>query len=239
MTDRGAEVRTPASLLARKHLPCPHASGTMMAGRQQVGKHRRSGRHRLGTSERPPRPRTVPPVAAPVRWRGGRVIPLAAGVSAVLLVMSAASLAPEPVYDTAPDDDAPGSVLRLPRIPELRIPAVTRPSAAVSEPSLAAQPERIGPTRPSPAGTRSAATVRAATHTTAHATARTTTRTPVRTIADRTSTAADPPDPSPTGTTTTVDDPPTPTITSPKPSPPEVTTTSGRRDPPRWCRSRG
>jgi hypothetical protein len=226
------------SLLARKHLPCPHASGTMMVGRQQEGRHRRSGRHRLGTSERPPRPRTVPPVAAPVRWRGGRVVPLAAGVSAVLLVMSAASLAPEPVYDTAPDDDAPGSVLRLPRIPELRIPAVTLPSAATPEPTLAAQLERIGPTRPSPASLRSAATVHVATYATTHAAVRTSTHAPVRAIADRTSTAADPPDP-PTGTTTTADDPPTPTITSPKPSPPEVTTTSGRRDPPRWCRSRG
>jgi hypothetical protein len=220
-----------------------------MAGRQQVGKHRRSGRHRLGTSERPPRPRTVPPVAAPVRWRGGRVIPLAAGVSAVLLVMSAASLAPEPVYDTAPDDDAPGSVLRLPRIPELRIPAVTRPSAAVSEPSLAAQPERIGPTRPSPAGTRSAATVRAATHTTTRAAARTSTRTPVRTIADRTSTTTDPPDSSPTGTTTTANRPPTTTqattpdtsttATSTSKSPTTTEDANGRRDPTRWCRTAG
>jgi hypothetical protein len=233
----------PSSLLARKRLPCPHASGGRV-----VGRHRRSGRHRLGTSERAPRPRTVPPVAAPVRWRGGRVIPLAAGVSAVLLVMSAASLAPEPVYDTAPDDDAPGSVLRLPRIPELRIPAVALPPAAAPGASLAAQPERIGPTRPSPAGLRSAATVHAATHATTHAAARTTARTPVRTIADRTSTATDPPSPA---TTTTADDPPpthvvtpsttlsTSMTTSTSKSPTTTEDANGRRDPPRWCRTAG
>jgi hypothetical protein len=213
-----------------------------------TGRHRRSGRHRPGTSRRSPRPRTVRPAPAVPRRRGGRRLALVATVSTVLLAMSTSSLGTEAYHSPPPDPSAPGSVLRLPRIPELRIPPIptttaasratvvadiqpaetrtltheARPAGLHAQGSVEARPVANTSTDPAPVRTTTDAKPPPDETTTATRTSTpTTTRPPTHTSM---------PTPTPTTTTTTSVDPPTST---------EVTTTSGRRKPPRSCDTAG
>jgi hypothetical protein len=214
-----------------------------------TGRHRRSGRHRSGTSSRRPRPRSARPAPVPPRRRGGRRLALVATVSAVLLGMSTSSLGTEAYYRPPPDSGAPGSVLRLPRIPELRIPPI--PTTAASRATVVAdiQPaetraltHEARPAGSHAQGTAARTAVRAVASTTADET--TAADGDETTTATRTSSVTPTPTTTSTTTTTTTtapsaDPPPSATSRKPPSTTTEVTTTSGRRGPPRSCDTTG
>jgi hypothetical protein len=212
-----------------------------------TGRHRRSGRHRPGTSSRRPRSRSVRPASAVPRRRGGRRLALVATVSTVLLAMSTSSLGTEAYHSPPPDPNAPGSVLRLPRIPELRIPPI--PTTAASRATVVAdiQPAETQTLthEARPAGLHAQGTaVRTAVRAVASTTAAETTvadddRTAAETVAETTTaTRTSSVTPTPTTTTAPPADPP-PSATSREPPPTTTEDASGRRKPPRSCDTAG
>lgn len=198
-----------------------------------TGRHRRSGRHRLGTSEpRTPRPRPVRRPASAPRRRGGRRLAFIALTSVVLLTMWTSSLG-EPTSPSTPDESAPGSVWRLPRIPELRNPAVV----------AAASPAGARATGSAPVDMSHPGVVieirRAATATTIPMLSADTSAGPSPVVESPPTPQAPTSEHEPLPPTSTVEQPPAPATTSTHTEPantPILEVTGGRRDHPRWCR---
>ncbi|HEX2550452.1 MAG TPA: hypothetical protein VHK64_02570, partial [Nocardioidaceae bacterium] len=195
------------------------------------------GRHQRNWT--PPRPVTPP------RRHHGRRLALVASISAVLLAISSASLAPEHTSDplpTLPTPDGPGSVLRLPRIPELHIPAAAYAATLTPEASPEPPAERTA-TAP-PVHHTAAHTSPAGTHTAAVAHRPAPPHPAVRTVADITTTTKPAvtqeshPAPTTTAATTTRQAPPSTTASRTQPPTTEVSS-SGRREPPRPCSTTG